>query len=178
MRRLILTAVLAVLAAPALAQEAAASPATPETTTALAKSAEELAIEASARDFSDAMVRMQNELVKTTTPEEADAVVAGYQPMAEALADRMNAFLTAHANQPENQATRQDLLAQASAATARVRGLPQFIRLAVEQAIERGNAQAAAAAEAAADADETVEQAPPATNEPAQPEPAPADPSA
>ena len=62
MKRLILTAALAVLAAPALAQDASAAAATPETAAAPAKSAEELAIEAQAKEFSDAMVRMQDEL--------------------------------------------------------------------------------------------------------------------
>lgn len=165
MRRLILTAVLAVLAAPALAQEAAAAPATPEAAVALAKSAEELAIEAQAKEFSDAMVRMQDELVKTTTPEEADAIVAGYQPMAEALADRINAFLIAHANQPENEINRQDLLTQANNAVSRVRSLPAFIRSAVDQAVANGKARDAAAA--------AVESAPaPSEGAPAQPGPA------
>ena len=174
MRRLILTAALAVLAAPALAQQASAAPADPQAAAAPTKSAEELAIEAQAKEFSDAMVRMQNELVKTTTAEEADAVVAGYQPMAEALADRIDAFLTAHANQPENEANRQELLTQATNAVSRVRGLPAFIRSAVDQAIANGKAQAAAAA-AAAPADAPAEPAAPQAETPPA---APADPSA
>lgn len=167
MRRLILTAALAVLASPALAQEASAAPATPETAAAPAKSAEELAIEAQAKEFSDAMVRMQNELVNTTAPEEADAITARYQPDADALADRMNVFLIAHANQPENEASRQDLLAQATLAVRRVRELPGFIRSAIDQA----RAQAIARGQAAAAAGETpTEPAETGSATPADPE--------
>lgn len=169
MRRLILTAALAVLAAPALAQDASAAAATPETAAAPAKSAEELAIEAQAKEFSDAMVRMQDELVNTTTPEEADAVTARYRPDADALADRMSAFLIAHANQPENEASRQELLAQATIAVQRVRELPAFIRSAIEQAraqaIARGQAAGAAAGETPAEPAEPA--APAASAEPA-----------
>jgi len=169
MRRLILTAALAVLASPVLAQEtpAPAAPAAPETVApeaAPAKSAEELAIETEAVAFSAAMRTMQDELVKTTTPQEADAVVAKYQPQADALADRMSAFLLANADRPENAAEREELLTEAARGVRFVRELPAFIRSAVDQAVARGNAIAAG-------------QAAPAEPAPA-PEPAPAAPSA
>lgn len=166
MRRLILTAVLAVLASPVMAQEASAAPAPASDAVPVvvpAKSAEELAIEGQAVAFRTAMVAMQEELVKTTTPEEADAIVARYQPQAEALADRIDAFLIAHANQPENEANRQKLLTDGADAVTRVRSLPTFIRLAVDQAIANGKAQAAAA---------------PAEDAPAETPAPPADPSA
>ena len=174
MRRLVLTAALAVLASPALAQEAPAAPAAPEAvapeTAPSAKSAEELAIEAEAAAFSAAMKAMQDELVKTTTPQEADAVVVKYQPQADALADRMSAFLLANADRPENAAEREELLTEAARGVRFVRELPAFIRSAVDQAVARGNAQAAAQAAA-----EAAEEAAPAAAEPA---PAPASESA
>lgn len=177
MRRLILTAALAVVGAPALAQQASAASAPAADTVPVVvptKSAEELAIEAQAVAFRTAMVAMQEELVKTSTPEEADAIVARYQPQAEALADRIDAFLIAHANQPENEANRQQLLTDATNAVARVRSLPTFIRLAIDQAIANGKAQAEAAAAAAPSADVPAEPAAP----PAEPAPpAPADPA-
>lgn len=174
MRRLILTAALAALAAPALAQEtpAPAAPAAPEAAAPEAKSAEELAIETEAVAFSAAMRTMQDELVKTTTPQEADAVVAKYQPQADALADRMSVFLLAHADRPENAAKREELLTEAARGVRFVRELPAFIRSAVDQAVARGNAIAAA---------EAAGQAAPAEPAPAPepaPEPAPAAPSA
>lgn len=183
MRRLILTAALAVLATPALAQEtpAPAAPVAPEAAAPeapAAKSAEELAIEVEAAAFSAAMKAMQDELVKTTTPQEADAVVAKYQPQADALADRMSAFLLANADRPENAAEREGLLTEAARGVRFVRELPAFIRTAVDQAIARGNARAAAqaAAEAAAEA---ASEATPAEPAPAPaPEPALAAPSA
>ncbi len=180
MRRLILTAALAVLAAPALAQEApvpasaapeAAAPEAPPV-----KSAEELAIETEAVAFSAAMRTMQDELVKTTTPQEADAVVAKYQPQADVLADRMSAFLLANADRPENAAEREELLTEAARGVRFVRELPAFIRSAVDQAVARGNAIAAAEA-AGQTAPAEPAPAPEAAPEPA-PEPAPAAPSA
>ncbi len=176
MRRLILTAALAVLASPVLAQEtpAPAAPAAPEAAAPEAppvKSAEELAIETEAVAFSAAMRTMQDELVKTTTPQEADAVVAKYQPQADVLADRMSAFLLANADRPENAAEREELLTEAARGVRFVRELPAFIRSAVDQAVARGNAIAAAqAAGQAAPAE-------PAPAPEAAPEPAPADPS-
>ena len=148
MRRLILTAVLAVLASPVLAQEAsptAETPAAPDAVAAPAKSTEELAIEAEAKAFSEALVKMQQELVVITTPEEGDAVVARYQPQADALADHMSVYLLAYADRPENAAEREALLSDAAKAVASVRGFPAFIRSAVDQAVARGNARAAAA---------------------------------
>lgn len=180
MRRLILTAALAVLASPVLAQEtpapaAPAAPAAPEAAAPEAppvKSAEELAIETEAVAFSAAMRTMQDELVKTTTPQEADAVVAKYQPQADVLADRMSAFLLANADRPENAAEREELLTEAARGVRFVRELPAFIRSAVDQAVARGNAIAAAqAAGQAAPAE-------PAPAPEAAPEPTPADPSA
>ena len=180
MRRLILTAALAVLAAPALAQEApvpasaapeAAAPEAPPV-----KSAEELAIETEAVAFSAAMRTMQAELVKTTTPQEADAVVAKYQPQADVLADRVGALLPANAGRPENAAEREELLAEAARGVGFVRELPAFIRSAVDQAVARGNAIAAAEA-AGQTAPAEPAPAPEAAPEPA-PEPAPAAPSA
>ena len=177
MRRLILTAALAALAAPALAQEASAAPAPAPALDAVpvvipAKSAEELAIEGQAVAFSAAMRTMQDELVKTTTLQEADAVVAKYQPQADALADRMSAFLLANADRPENAAEREELLTEAARGVRFVRELPAFIRSAVDQAVARGNAIAAAqAAGPAAPAE-------PAPAPEAAPEPAPAAPSA
>lgn len=159
MRRLILTAALAVLASPALAQEAPAAAETP--VVAPTKSAEEVAIEAEAVAFRTAMTAMQEELVKTTTPEEGDAIVARYQPQAEALADRMNAFLLANAEKPENAANRDELLSKAAQGVDFVRRMPAFIRVAVDEAVARGRAEPPA---------------PPA--EPASPAPAPTDPSA
>lgn len=169
MRRLILTAAFAVLTSPALAQETPA-PAAPEAsapeTPAPAKSAEEQAIEDEAAAFSAAMRVMQDELVKTTTQEEADAVVAKYQPQADALADRMSAFLLANADRPENADKREELLTEAARGVRFVRELPAFIRSAVDQAVARGNALAA-------------EEVAPASAEPAPAtEPAPAAPSA
>lgn len=181
MRRLILTAALAVLAAPALAQEASASPAPASDTVPVvvpAKSAEELAIEAQAVAFRTAMVAMQDELVKTTTSEEADAIVTRYQPQAEALADRIDAFLIAHANQPENEANRQQLMMEATNAVARVRTLPTVVRLAVDRAVANGKVRAAPATGSGADAETTTDQAPSQPSEPGQTEPAPTDPAA
>jgi len=162
MRRLILTAAFAVLTSPALAQETPASPApaaaqaAASETPAPATSAEELAIETEAAAFSAAMKVMQDELVKTTTREEADAVVAKYQPQADALADRMSAFLLANADRPENAAEREELLTEAARGVRFVRELPAFIRSAIDQAVARGNALAAEEAAPAQPAPESV----------------------
>ncbi len=92
------------IVAPARAQE---TPAPAEAATPAAKSEEERAIEAEAAAFSQSMVEMQEQLVTISRPEEADAIVARYKPAADSLADKIDAFLTANANLPENAARRE-----------------------------------------------------------------------
>lgn len=142
------TAALALMAAPALAQEA---PAPPAPAAAPAPSAAQAAVEAEAEKFEAGVEQMQAELVALRTAAGADtakyqadsqAVVAKYQPQADAFAAALAAFAADPASGVPAEAQ-----AQIAQGVTQIRSVPTMMRDQIGQATpeQLAGAQAPAA---------------------------------
>ena len=138
--RLILAAsALLAFAAPAVAQEAPQdAPAAPIAATPEA-SPEQLALEAKAEAFKGRMESMAGEIRAALAAAggdearaggELDAIVARYQPEADAFADEVAAFINAEAAK-DQEASPAELSAALSGAVAAIKGIPGQIRTGV-----------------------------------------------
>ncbi|QBX37042.1 translation initiation factor IF-2 [Brevundimonas sp. S30B] len=146
------TAALALMAAPALAQEAPAAQPAPAQAAPAAPSPAEAAIQAEAEKFEAGVEQMQAELVALRTAAGADAakyqadsqpVVARYQPQADAFADALTAFAADPASGVPAEAQ-----AQIAQGVAQIRSVPTMMRDQIGQATpeQLAGAQAPAAA--------------------------------
>ena len=144
------TAALALMAAPALAQEAPAAP--PAPAAAPAPSAAQAAVEAEAQKFEAGVEQMQGELIALRTAAGADtakyqadsqAVLARYQPQADAFADALAAFAADPASGVPAEAQ-----AQIAQGVTQIRSVPTMMRDQIGQATpeQLAAAQAPAAA--------------------------------
>lgn len=119
---------------PAAAPPTAESPAEP-TTPPAPKSAEELAVEAQARDLSQAMRRMQDELVAAYPGGDVEAIVAPYRAQADALAGQVETLLTARAAAAATPEERAALEAERDANGPKIRAMPDTIARTVMHAL-------------------------------------------
>ncbi|GAA0641603.1 translation initiation factor IF-2 [Brevundimonas lenta] len=151
--RLFLAAALVVgsLAGPALARQQPAAPPAAQAP-AEPRSDAEMAMNARGEAFSGRMDQMKAELqVAMDDPATdaagktaaTDAILNRYQPEIDAFAGELEAFFRSEAGKPENVSQRDQLLAAADAAPPAIRGIPQIVRTAVQQALTAPPAAAA-----------------------------------
>lgn len=126
--------------ATALAQDAPAVTAAPETP----PSPEEAAFLARSEAFQARLEGMNGELEQAMADPATDdagktaatnAIIERYRPEMEAFAGELETFLRARAERPENAEDKAELLAAADAAPSAIRGIPDMIRSAIAQAL-------------------------------------------
>lgn len=156
--RLTLAAAAATLAfaAPALAQDAAATSTAPAQDQAVAaapdQSPEEAAFEAKGMAFEaetqqmgvELQAVMEDEALDAATKKtRTDAIMDRYEPRFDAFAGDLESFLRYMAALPENAAQKDQLLAAADAAPAQLRAAASQIRASIDQALTAPVAPAA-----------------------------------
>lgn len=151
-------ALLAVCAAPALAQDVAPpAPAAPAAEPQEPQSPEEAALEAKGEAFEAQMNQMSAELEAivgdetkdaATATAEADAVIDRYAPGMTTFAAEVEAFLKAEAEKPENADKKDEIIAAGTQARVAIAGIPDQARAGIRQSIAARDAASAAPAPA------------------------------